>query len=642
MRVVAAHPRAGTRADRPAVTSRDQLAQAREQFLTGGAEPRSGPGLRDTILASWRRSRGWRVPADRIDLSYLGDPDLDTPLTRAAMPVLWQLRENLEGQPISIILTDPTGLVLARLRADDGLDRHLDSVQLAPGFSYSERLVGTNGIGTALEGGRAAHVFGHEHYAENLEDLACAGTPIRHPISGKTIGLIDLTCWRKDADPLLMALSRTTADQITRALLADSSARELGLLQEYRRACRHAPGIVLALSNDIVMSNDQARQVLDPGDQIVLVGEAAEALAGHQPSAISVDLPTGTRARVHCRPVSVGDRPAGGIVHVRLLRAGQAEGAAARGAAALDAAAPDAGHPGPAVRSAASGAGTGRQAVRAPMPLPGLVGSGALWLRACRDVEVVRESGEWLVLEGESGVGKLALLRAVHQRRDPAGHFRVLDAADVGPRWLAEVRYELLEGEGDLVIRRVDRLGSRHLNALAGALHEARAAQRTGSLWLAVTLSGTGGADLARLLRFFPGTVVVPPLRHHIDDLHELVPFFLGRLGRYGKLACSPEAMQLLLRSGWPGNVEQVWQVLRRVVRHRRSGVIQPQDLPPECFSVSRRLLTPLESMERDAITAGLQASNGNKVQAAEALGMSRATIYRKIREYGIVVPGRA
>jgi transcriptional regulator of acetoin/glycerol metabolism len=276
------------------------------------------------------------------------------------------------------------------------------------------------------------------------------------------------------------------------------------------------------------------------------------------------------------------------------------------------------------------------------MPLPGLVGSGALWLRACRAVEAARGSAEWLVLEGEPGAGKLALLGAVHQRRDPAGHFRVLDAADAGPGWLAEVRRELLRGKGDLVIRHVDRLAPRHVGALAGALQEARAAQRNGSLWPAVTLSQPGGDDLARLLRFFPGTVEVPPLRHHIDDLHELVPFFLGRLGRRGGLTCSPEALQLLLRFGWPGNVEQVWQVLRRVVLHRRSGVIQPQDLPPECWSVSRRLLTPLESMERDAITAALLASNGNKVQAAEALGMSRATIYRKIREYGIVTPAGA
>ena len=60
-------------------------------------------------------------------------------------------------------------------------------------------------------------------------------------------------------------------------------------------------------------------------------------------------------------------------------------------------------------------------------------------------------------------------------------------------------------------------------------------------------------------------------------------------------------------------------------------------DLPPETRTLCRRLLSPLESMERDAIVRGLADAGGNKAQAARALGMSRATIYRKIHEYGIV-----
>ena len=157
--------------------------------------------MRDTILASWRRSREWHVAADRIDLSYVRDPDLDTPLTRTALPVLQNLRESLQGEPVSVILTDAHGVALSRLTADRDLERHLDRVQLAPGFSYAEEFVGTNGIGTALESGQAAHVFGHEHYAEHLEDLACAAVPIRHPVSGKAVGAVNLTSWRKDAGP---------------------------------------------------------------------------------------------------------------------------------------------------------------------------------------------------------------------------------------------------------------------------------------------------------------------------------------------------------------------------------------------------------------------------------------------------------
>jgi transcriptional regulator with AAA-type ATPase domain len=304
-----------------------------------------------------------------------------------------------------------------------------------------------------------------------------------------------------------------------------------------------------------------------------------------------------------------GAEPVGGVVHVKLVE-----------------------QPAPAVAEPSP---------QRPMFLPGLVGCAPLWLRGCTQVESVYTSGEWLLLEGEPGVGKLAVVRAVHQRHNPPGRFHVLDSqTSERAKWLADVRRELLEGEGTLVIRHLDTLGARELNALSNALQEARSAGRQQQLWVAATVSrDQPSTDVGRVLRFLPSTVDLPPLRHHIEDLHDLVPFFLAKLGQQARLTCSPEAMQLLLRSRWPGNIEQLWQVLKQVARHRRSGTIQPADLPPECWTVSRRLLSPLESMERDAIVQGLIAYQGNKVRTAESLGMSRATIYRKIREYGIVVP---
>jgi hypothetical protein len=55
-------------------------------------------------------------------------------------------------------------------------------------------------------------------------------------------------------------------------------------------------------------------------------------------------------------------------------------------------------------------------------------------------------------------------------------------------------------------------------------------------------------ADLTKLLQFFPGTVELPPLRHHVEDLRELVPFFLARLSQQGRVSCAPATMQLLQR----------------------------------------------------------------------------------------------
>jgi transcriptional regulator of acetoin/glycerol metabolism len=592
-------------------TDTDGLAETRVSFLR--AEPVEPMRVRDTILASWRRCRGI-VAADHVEMPYVRDPDLDTPLTRSAEPVLRALCDQLSGQPISIVLTNHAGLVLRRLTPDADLERHLDVVRLAPGFSFAEQFAGTNGIGTALEGGRPTHVFGHEHYAENLEDLACVGVPIQHPVSGKTVGLLNLTCWRRDAGSLLITVATLSAGQIRQALLDDASAREVELLHEYLRTCRRSPGIVFALNDDLVMMNDIAR-TLGAADQSAVLHRGAEALAQRRTSLLT-ELPSGAMAQLYSRPVGTG-QPAGGVVRVRLVEAASRV-----------------------VRPAS----TVSAAVTA---LPGLVGDGALWRHACEEVEGVHAAGEWLAVEGEPGVGKLAILRAVAQRRSPGSRFTVIDTAEASGRVWSQTTRRLLhesagEAPGSVVIRHIDRLDRVRLRSLSSALQELRRGAPGETPWVAVTHSaGSSSREFTRLLQLFPRTVEVPPLRHHVEDVAQLVPYFLSQLSDGGRLTCSTEILQQLMRSTWPGNIEAVVAMVRGLVAHRRTGAIQPGDLPPETHAVSRRLLSPLESMERDAIVRVLIDSAGNKAQAARSLGMSRATIYRKIHEFGIVAtPG--
>ena len=117
--------------------------------------------------------------------------------------------------------------------------------------------------------------------------------------------------------------------------------------------------------------NDYARQVLDPGDQAVLLGQAAEALASRHPGAVVVELPTGIKARMCHGRWPGAARYAGGVVR-------------------------DQGARGQHRRSCARPVTPGTR-----MFLPGLVGSGALWLRGCHQVQSVHDAGEWLALEGE-------------------------------------------------------------------------------------------------------------------------------------------------------------------------------------------------------------------------------------------------
>ncbi|RZT83783.1 transcriptional regulator of acetoin/glycerol metabolism [Pseudonocardia sediminis] len=594
----------------PSSAAAERIALARDAFLDDEAV---SPGtVRGPILASWIRSRQLAVAPDHLELPHEHDAEPDTPLLRAARPIVSELADQFTTEPVSVILCDADGVVLERRTGDSALHQHLNRVWLAPGFSYAERYVGTNGIGTALEGRRATEVFGHEHYVEHLEDLACAGAPIRHPVTGKVLGVIDLTCWRREANAMMVATASTMARRIEETLLEQSGRRELTLLHDYLSAAQRSSGAVFAVSDDLVMMNDRARELIDPADQVPLLADATEALRSGRSRQLLVDLPSGATARVHCRPSWTEGGCSGGVLQVKLT---SREPAPTRSSL-------------PTITTA----------------LPAAVGSGALWAKCCQAVDRLFRTNEWLVLEGEAGSGRTTLARATHQMHSPAGHVRVLDAADYGPRWLADVVEELSTGGGTLVLQRVDLLSAGAAQSLTDALEDVRESTDPERPWVVATRgpapdSRPDPPELTELLGSFPRTIEVPPLRHHIEDVAELVPYLLQRLTRGADLRCSPEAMRVLMRNRWPGNVDQLYQVLRKVVARRRTGTIRPDDLPPETRAITRRVLTPLEAIECDAIVDALLDADGNKAEAARRLGMSRATIYRKIRGYGISMP---
>lgn len=583
------------------------LAFARELFLA--AEPIEPGVVRDAILDSWTRSRDFQIDADHFELPYENDLDRESLLSYSADQILADVEDQFANEPASLVLTDGAGVVLRRLTGDAGLARKLDAVSLAPGFSYAEQFAGTNGIGTALHGNGPTEVFGHEHYVEHLEDLACAGAPIHHPTTMELVGLVDITCWRTDANPTMVGFAASIASRIEQAMLTQVGRRELALLNDYLAACRRNHGPVLAMGDDLLIMNDSARELIDPRDHDVLLDLAAKALRTGRTRIFAIELPSGATARVHSRPSWVHTVEVCGIVQVQPTAP---EETGSRPLHGIE--------------------GAGRHA------LPGVVGANSLWLRCRQEVETYNRAGEWLDLEGEDGVGKLLLARATHLTHTPQAHLRVLDADECTDpaAWLRDVDSELT-GSGTLILRHVDRLAE---ETLVGLSERLEAVDPTSTLWVVATRSSkarlTGG--LGRLVQSLPRSVVVPPLRHHIEDLPDLVALLLRRLTRGANISCSPEAMRALMRNRWPGNVGQLAGTLRKVVAHRRTGVILLSDLPAECLAITGRVLSPVEAIERDAIVDSLLGTGGDRTAAARHLGMSRATIYRKIRNYGITL----
>lgn len=575
------------------------LRTAREEFLASGALESDlvTPG----VLSSWRRSRALQVHPDRVDLPYVRDPDTGTPLAHAAGPVLRRIAEDLAPQAVSVILTSADGVVLERIAADPAILNALDNVRLARGYSYAEEFAGTNGIGTTLETRAPTFIRGSEHYVDTLGGLACAGSPIRDPVTRRILGVVDLTSWASQCDPLLLVLAKSAGNQIEDRLTALNNENETALLDAYLKQSRRYPAGVLAIGGDVVLMNPYLRRMLDSGDQAALLDHATELARSMNVTTAVTTLPSGITTRISTvEQVSSGNRGRHVVFHVLAPVAEQSTAVNAVSIASI----------------------------------PGLAGHSSSWRRSCQQLERCYRDRDWVMIEGECGSGRSKLAQAVAQHVTPERAIRTfrLETFDTTADFVAELEAETEADDFAVVIANVDDFPDEAFEPLSAVLQT-----RAGRGWIAATSAGIRSTLLdALVLPFFTHTVTVPALRHRIDDLNDLVPALLRDLTRGADVRLGSDAMRQLAKLPWPGNVAQLRRVLSEAVALQRSGVIGADKLPAECRSVARRKLTQMEALERDAIVRSLQENGGSKIDAAESLGMSRATIYRKIKDFGI------
>ncbi|MDX2357838.1 sigma-54-dependent Fis family transcriptional regulator [Dietzia sp. PP-33] len=588
-----------------------QLEYAEMDLHSGTPGPEEQfPLVRGPIADSWRRSQLLGVDRSEIEPRSSDISCHDDQVLRCVNAVLTRNAQRLANEPVTIIFAAPDGSIIQRFCGDSSLARQLDSVHLAPGSGYDEETMGTNGIGTAVETASPMLVHGSEHYNDKLAVFTCAGQPVFHPLTGSLVGVVDITCYADDATGLLMTTAGALADQIEQSLLDAASPGETQLLREYLGACRHTSNPVIAQSEEVVMMNRHAQQLLTPEDRASLLIHSADFTGDSLQESVVADLPSGLSARLTYKPSTLNGRVVGGIVRVRL---GQ---------------------------SAAHEAPAGRH-----RPLRGLVGTSPEWLRASESLLGHARRGTSVIVTGEPSVGRTTMTRAVHATAFPGERLAVIDCDDSGDveAFIAELEAEL-DGRGSLLLRRIDRLDEQAISAVSELLVEHRSVPTgSGPAWIVATrASGCDdtGIDSA-VLPNFDVTVSLPPLRHRPEDITKLAIHLLRRLDREGRVRFDDAALRHLSRLPWHGNLAQLQGVVRDCVQTKRSGLICIDDLPAQCDSSIRRSLTPIEAIQRDAIVDALRIHSGRKLAAANHLGISRATIYRKIREFGISVRNR-
>ena len=241
-----------------------------------GAEP-GGRRVPERVLASWQRSEDYGVPADDVEPVFSGTRDQESLFYTCGQEVLSALHRTLVNEPISLMLTDADGLVLNRLSGDTSLLRALDAVHLAPGFGYSERNAGTNGLGLALADRVPTLVRAEEHYATSLCAYTCAAAPVLDPVTGRVRGAVNLTTWSRSSSDLLLALAQsaagnTSALMLTRSRGGDQAAYERRTRVETSRL-EPGSGTVHDLGEEWARVVQEAVTAIGAGRVTLAVGE---------------------------------------------------------------------------------------------------------------------------------------------------------------------------------------------------------------------------------------------------------------------------------------------------------------------------------------------------------------------------------
>ena len=214
--------------------------EAWERFLTGGARAAMPRG--NFVVSSWRRSQAHGIdPGGRAaPLVAQGDAffslhQRNRRLIEAAQDIFGRTAELLAGARSIMVLTDVNGVVL-HVTGDHATRGEGETIHLMQGGHWHEDRIGTNGIGTAIATARPAHIHAAEHFCEGIKSWTCAACPIFEPDPtgaglGTMMGVIDISGPPMTYQRSNLILAVTTARQIEGAL-AERSARERFQLME--------------------------------------------------------------------------------------------------------------------------------------------------------------------------------------------------------------------------------------------------------------------------------------------------------------------------------------------------------------------------------------------------------------------------
>jgi sigma-54 dependent transcriptional regulator, acetoin dehydrogenase operon transcriptional activator AcoR len=635
-------------------TPRSHLHEARRQLQEQGAvaEGLIAPLLRN----SWERSRrfgllpgGRPAGAPHASAAQLARAlDRQGELLSHARPVMEFLYEQTQDSGSLVILADSHGMVLQALGDASFLDR-AERVALRPGANWHEQWRGSNAIGTVLAEAAPVVVHADEHYLERNAFLTCTAAPILDS-AGRVIGVLDISSDHRAYQRHTLALVRLAAHTIERKLFDTHHAGSLriglhaqpegiGNIGEGRLALNEAGCLIGANATGLALLRvDGPEWGVTTIEQLLQLDLATLADWCRQPQSAP-------------RPVRRRD---GSLLWARIESIRQAFGPARTGATTPFRCAVPA--------DALAALDTGDAAMRATLD------------RARR----VLDKPLALLLQGESGVGKEVLARAIHaaSARGDAP-FVAVNCASL-PDTLIEAELfgyapgaftgvgrngapgRIREAHGGTLF--LDEIGDMPLALQARLLRvlQDRLVQPLGGgkpvavdFRLVCATHRDLRAEIAQrrfredlYYRLNGLALQLPPLRDR-QDRPALVAAMLAQFAPGRPLSLAPDVALAMASYRWPGNLRQLSNAMQTACMLLDDGdaQIEWRHLPDDLAEELRRATPGCDSTEGEDGAADLRAQSlraveqavsscaGNLSEAARRLGISRNTLYRKLRE---------
>lgn len=545
------------------------------------------PTLRSEIADSWKRTRMTGLTPTSEVRTKVMEFDTRSRLLAAAEPVMKALEQEISGANVGALLADKSAVIIGRYFGTDNVARGADRVGAHVGAEFTEETSGTNAIATPFETHQPVAIEGEEHYLQSMKVFRCVGLPIYHPLTNRFEGVFDLMAEGEIEQKLLRFISARILRDIQDQLVSDVDSKTAAAIAAFHALKSRTDDALILFGEDYTLNNKTSLELLDGSDHRDLAALSVEVHAGE--SVNNVTLSSGRSVAIRVSSLSSAG--------AKLLRV------------------------------------TPTKRSRSVIPRNITIKRGVNELVETQISRCKLQTGHVLIA-GEHGSGRTFVAERIAETHSSV---RLPISTTTPPESCLAAIEELLtqSPQPDFVIlEHIERVSAPMGEAFAELLRD-----EAGPRFLITQTVQAGELVEGYLQSLCMSHVELKPLRALMSDFEAISHNLLAELAPDSKVRLSAEVLDVCKTLPWPGNFSELRTVLKHALEQASETEILLSHLP-ERYQVAHRphtrKLSELEVAEKMLIEAALSRNSGNKVHAAHELGISRSTLYARLKYFGL------